>query len=753
MSAQLLSSKIVVQEEQPSLRIIQGVATGVVACLGITARGPVGTPTLLTSFEQFVRIYGSDISAGIACSAVRGFFSGGGERMYFSRVVHYTDITNPNSKTSAFGSLQLLSQATVAVAAQITGTVGGPFALTNGDTLVVSRDAAGQATATFTATRAQVVSDGAEPYTLVNGDTLQVRVDGGTTQTVTFNTADFVDIANATDNEVAAVLTQQVNGANTTVQPEGIRIQSNTAGTSSGVEIVGGPAAAKLDFDVSVATGTGNVADISEVTVAEIKTVVETAVSGVTVTNAGGAVRITATTAGPSGLVQVQVASTADDELGLNNLTHNGGNGTAQPTLLVTAKYDGSYAAGVSILIGPATSKIATEFNLSVVVNGLVAETFPNLSMLDSASRNVVKVINAEDGSNLIQVEDLNVSPGNSGAAAERPANSPGSPAVAFGPMADGDDGLTSIGELDFVGDEAGRLGFHAFDLIDDVELLICPEMATPAIQNAALSYVSVYRNGEMFFIADPPAGMSPDAMVQYVVQTAAIKNSTEHGAIYWPRVKVLNPNPNVYGTAATIVIPPCGHIAGMYARTDGSRVGGVYQPPGGVERGLLPGVIGFENELCLSERVRDLLAPNLINPITRVRGQPIAVDDVLTLRATGPFPTIAERRGVTFIERSVKDGMQFARLRNNDEVLRDEVYRTVVAFLVMQMRCGAFRSTDPALAFYVDTGEAINPPTEQFAGKLHCNIGLATQKPARFIILSFAQDTRAIDEELAAAG
>ena len=39
------------------------------------------------------------------------------------------------------------------------------------------------------------------------------------------------------------------------------------------------------------------------------------------------------------------------------------------------------------------------------------------------------------------------------------------------------------------------------------------------------------------------------------------------------------------------------------------------------------------------------------------------------------------------------------------------------------------------------------------FAGKLLARIGLATNKPAEFVVLRISQDTRALEQELAAAG
>lgn len=760
MTAELLSSKIVVQEESASTRTIQGVATGVVCYAGLAQKGPVGVATLLNSFDAFVKIFGSDISAGFAASVARGFFNSGGRRMYFTRVVHYADITSAATKASAQGTLTIKSKAGIAAPATVSGNVTGPFSLTPGENLVISHDAAADLTATFNATQAKVSSTDPGPFDLSGSKTLLLKINDGAVQTITFLAADFITATIATVQEVIDALNARLSGASAIPEAAGFSIVSNRRGSTSKVEITGGTGETELGLATSIASGTGNVADISAVTVAEVKTVVEAAVTGVTVSSVGtGQVRLTSTVIGSTGKIQVKPASTAATELGFDTAAHNGTTGIATDTLRIDAKYDGGYAANITVLIGNATSGDPTEFNLTVRYGNFAVETFPNLTMYGNATRHIEKIVNAESGgSSYITATDLGISPGYSGALTERPANSAGSPTTPYGPLVGGDDGIRDntgasiLTEIDFIGDSASKTGFYSFDLLDDVELLICPEAVTPGVQNAALSYCSVTRGGDLFFIADPPAGLSPEAMNTYVVSTAALKNTSEHGAIYWPRIKILNPNPSVYGTAQTITIPPSGHIAGMFARTDGSKVGGVYDPPGGVEKGQLTGVVGVENEQVFDEKVRDLVAPNLINPITRIRGYPIAVDDVQTLLSTGNFPTVAERRGVSFIERSIKDGLQYARLRNNDDVLRDSVFSTIEAFLLRQMRSGAFRSTDPATAFFIDVSEALNPPSEQFAGKLNVRIGLATQKPARFIILSFSQDTRALDEELAAA-
>jgi hypothetical protein len=131
----------------------------------------------------------------------------------------------------------------------------------------------------------------------------------------------------------------------------------------------------------------------------------------------------------------------------------------------------------------------------------------------------------------------------------------------------------------------------------------------------------------------------------------------------------------------------------------------------------------------------------------------PRFIDGSRTLKSDGNFPYIAERRGVIFIERSLKAGLQFARHKNNTEALRAQVRRTITAFLLTQMNNGAFSSMEPKNAFFVDVSEQLNTPTVIFAGKLIARVGLATNKPAEFIVIRIAQDTRQIQTELASAG
>lgn len=411
-------------------------------------------------------------------------------------------------------------------------------------------------------------------------------------------------------------------------------------------------------------------------------------------------------------------------------------------TLRVDGKYVGVRGNNLSVKIAAATSGDSDEFNLTVLEGGIVKEVFPNLSITDADANYAETVINdAKTGSALIAVVDLD-------SATATPNDIPTNGTFA---LATGNDGLTSLADADFTGDPVGT-GLYAFDVVTGGRLLLAPGRATSAVHLALQDYAETWRGGSMFAILATPESNSASQMVTYVKTTAALLNRSEFSAIYWPKIKVVNPSTSVFGKASLVLTDPSGFIAGLCANTDGLRQGGVYDAPAGVERGILRGVVGLETDEVLKEAARDLVYPARINPITQLPGTPFFVDGNRTLKSGGNFPSIPERRGVIFIEQAVKDGLLFAKHTNNDERLRRTVNRTITSFLLRQMRDGAFASQKPEEAFFVDTSTAINTPSVVAAGILKVRVGLATNKPTDYIVLEFTQDTRRLDEEAALA-
>lgn len=416
-------------------------------------------------------------------------------------------------------------------------------------------------------------------------------------------------------------------------------------------------------------------------------------------------------------------------------------------TLQVDGKYVGTWGNDVQIKISDATNGVAADFNLDVIEDGITREIFANLSMVDTNARFVETIINAIDGtgSDFIVVTDLDSVTAPPG---DRPANITVS-------LASGDDGLSGIVDSDFTGDEGAGTGFHAFDQIETIRLLICSEQQTTAVHQKMQDYCEISRLGSMFAIMEVPQSSTAAAAITYTVTTAALKDRSEFSMIMWPWVKIPNPSTGVYGTTldGNITVPPSGIVAGMFARQDGSRQGGVYIAPAGTERGILRGVVKLETDEALEPVKADLVYPENINVI-RTRGtSAIILDGSKTTKIAGAkFGFINQRRGVIFIELSLQAGLQFIPHTNNNRTLRAQVERSIQLFLIQQMRDGAFASDDPSKAFTVDAdipGTGINSASQQFAGKFNVDVGLAMVTPAQFVTLRISPDQRAILEEL----
>ena len=728
-SNQLLSSKIVFSETAPSGRAAPSFNTAVMAFEGVTEKGPVGVATQCKSFADFVRIFGSYVADGYLATCVEGFFISGGSVCYVTRVVHYTTITDATSKTSVAATAMLTTGALAATAAQNTSVNAGPYASAPGQTVLTVVDSNGAVTATVTATKAALTAANAGPIVLANNGTLTVKVDGGAVQTVTFVTGAFANITAATSAEIAAAISAGLVGASVDLNGGKVRITSDKAGTGSSVEVTGGSSNTNIGFSTTPVIGTGNVVNAAAVTATEIRGLIATAVGATAaVSVVGGAIKIVSATAGTSSHVQVTSASTMT-ALGFDNAVHNGTAGATLNTLAVAGKYDGAYGNALTVQRAAASSGAADRFNLYVLdPTARRLESWVNLSMTPGSAQYVETVINAaKGGSTLISVDDQGVGT---------------VPAVGSVTLTGGNNGLVGIADTDFVGSQASWTGLYSFDRVSSITVLAIPGIATPAVHLGMLGYCETHRQGMIMAILDPPANNDAEEITTYVSTTAAIENLSEFGAIYWPLILVANPNMAVYGSAPTIVIPPSGDVCGVIARTDNSRSGGVWIQPAGTETGKLTRVLGFETDDVLSEDVRDLVFPHRINPLTTQEGFPRYIDGARTLKGNGNFPSLGQRRGVSFSERSIKAALEPMRHQNNNVGTRAICQRTVKGFLKTQCDLGAFATTIPDQAFYVDFGDALQTQPNVIDGAW----GVATTQPAEFIRMTVSQDTRASD-------
>src|SRR5215207_8968064 len=83
---QYLSPGVYVEEVESGSRPIEGVGTAVAAFVGLAARGPANTPTLVTNWSQFTQTFGEFVENSYLAHAVYGYFLNGGGAAYVVRV-------------------------------------------------------------------------------------------------------------------------------------------------------------------------------------------------------------------------------------------------------------------------------------------------------------------------------------------------------------------------------------------------------------------------------------------------------------------------------------------------------------------------------------------------------------------------------------------------------------------------------------------------------------------------------------------
>jgi phage tail sheath protein FI len=192
----------------------------------------------------------------------------------------------------------------------------------------------------------------------------------------------------------------------------------------------------------------------------------------------------------------------------------------------------------------------------------------------------------------------------------------------------------------------------------------------------------------------------------------------------------------------------------GMMARSDSNSLKGPFETPAGTTRGVLYGATDVETSTVNRRSVRDVIYPVRINPITTSpKGNGVYVDGSKTGLGTGNFPSVGERRGASHLASVFYAGLQYARHENNTAALRSSLEKTVKGELLTWCEAGAFASGDPSAAFMVDAdipGTGLNNARIRAQNKVYVRYGIATAKPADYVILLTSQDTRAYEESLA---
>lgn len=290
------------------------------------------------------------------------------------------------------------------------------------------------------------------------------------------------------------------------------------------------------------------------------------------------------------------------------------------------------------------------------------------------------------------------------------------------------------------------RTGVRGIFEIDEITMLACPDLML-ALERQVMSLEQVHgimelmismcegsASGDvpnppnrMVILDSPPDRTKPQEVVEWL---HSFNRRSMFGALYYPWIKVRNPRTN-----QPILVPPCGHIMGIWARTDETR--GIYKAPANeVPRGVIG--LGYD----VNFREQELLNPLGINCIRNFPNRGIRVWGARTL--VEPDKTewryISVRRLISYIEKSIELGTQWAVFEPNDQDLWMRVKRTVSNFLERIWREGALFGASPEQAFYVKCDEELNPPETQILGRLFIEVGVCPVRPAEFVVFRISQ-------------
>ncbi|MBT0768219.1 phage tail sheath family protein [Kineosporia sp. J2-2] len=292
-----------------------------------------------------------------------------------------------------------------------------------------------------------------------------------------------------------------------------------------------------------------------------------------------------------------------------------------------------------------------------------------------------------------------------------------------------------------FAGSETERRGLGGLAIADDVTMVLLPDLITAAtgedgtvdlglwkaVQTSLITHCEQYTN--RMAILDAPPGMSTQQIKEWRSDTAMYDSA--FATMYYPWVKVENPVGS--GADKEMLVPPSGHVAGLWARTDATR--GVWKAPA---NDTLRGVLDVER--AISQNEQSLLNPIGINCIRPFGVRGIRVWGARTLTSDTDWQYINVRRLFNMAEKTILDGTQWAVFEPNDVPLWEGVKRTLNAFLRGLWTDGALVGSTPDQAFYVKCDEETNPPESVDAGRLIVEVGLAPVKPAEFVVFRIAQ-------------
>jgi uncharacterized protein len=285
----------------------------------------------------------------------------------------------------------------------------------------------------------------------------------------------------------------------------------------------------------------------------------------------------------------------------------------------------------------------------------------------------------------------------------------------------------------DLGGDVEERSGLVSLAAIDEVTMVCMPDAMTlardgdeaelTALQGKLIAHCETA--GNRMAILDSPPRLSPREILDW--RTSVPGYDSNNAALYYPWLEVADPL-----TGRPLLVPPSGHVAGVWCRTDAGY--GVHRAP---TEGVL-GVAGLSSDVAESDQAE--LEEAGVNSIRAVPGQGIRVWGARTLSSDPEWRYLPVRRVFLHLARSIDRGTRWTVFEPNDERLWEKLREQVEHFLDRSWRDGALAGETAKEAYYVKCDAETNPFHVIEAGEVVCEIGIAPSKPREFAILRLSR-------------
>jgi uncharacterized protein len=201
-------------------------------------------------------------------------------------------------------------------------------------------------------------------------------------------------------------------------------------------------------------------------------------------------------------------------------------------------------------------------------------------------------------------------------------------------------------------------------------------------------------------------------------------RTDSSYCAYYWPWLRAIGADEQ------TRAIPPSGHLAGCYARSDEE---GVHQAPANQE------IHGAQDvSLRITEDHIGLLNAESVNTFRIQRG--VRAWGARTASSEAQWRYVPVRRLFIMLRRSLEAGFAWISFEPNNHATWDLVHQRTSEFLANLHTRGMLSGGNPEEAFFVKCDAETNPLDQVDNGLLVCEVGVAPVTPAEFIMITLTQ-------------